>query len=216
MTRLDQSESRKFFLARNSRTGHRRANPRQPPGKSSEHRRNNVGRSSETPRKSSFFPRKSSGTPRNSFGSLLGKSSTSLVKKKEIKPRLELGTSGVPSQRSLHWTTAPHTLQDMQIWLLILPEGSRSTALPLSLYGSLTSFGSYKKSYTSITSPLASGTVGWQLEDNWRLAVGESWCAFGVSWCLSIGDWQIGVYLTFRVQVVWLRWVFIEWIITDR
>ena len=99
-------------------------------GKSSEHLRKSsgtpliivgttseiFGKSSETPQKSSFFPRKPLGTPQNPFGTFLGKSSSSLGKKKEMSPRrLELGTSGVPSQHSLHWTTASHTLQDKQI-----------------------------------------------------------------------------------------------------
>ena len=63
-------------------------------------------------------------------------------------------------------------------------------ALPLSLYGPLTSIGSYKKSYTSITSPLALGAV----EECWRVFTvlfGQFFLAR--FWCLEFGL-SVGVY----------------------
>ena len=68
----------------------------------------------------SFFSRKTLRTSRNPFGTLVGTSSSSLRKKKEMSLRgLEPGTFGVQTQRDHHWTTASHTLQEGKCYLLV-------------------------------------------------------------------------------------------------
>ena len=57
-------------------------------------------------------------------------------------------------------------------------------ALPLSLKGALTMIGSYKKSYTSFTRPLALGTV----QECWvTVLLVDFWRPFGLSVGLSVG-----------------------------
>ena len=77
--------------------------------------------------KGSFFSRKTLRTSRNPFGTLVGTSSSSLRKKKEMSLRgLEPGTFGVQTQRDHHWTTASHTLQEGKFYLLVLQPEERS------------------------------------------------------------------------------------------
>ena len=89
--------------------------------------RNIFGDGREPLGKGSFFSRKTLRTSRNPFGTLVGTSSSSLRKKKEMSLRgLEPGTFGVQTQRDHHWTTASHTLQEGIFYLLVWqPEEQR-------------------------------------------------------------------------------------------
>ena len=97
--------------------------PRNPFG----NRRNIFGNGREPLGKGSFFSRKTLRTSRNPFGTLVGTSSSSLRKKKEMSLwGLEPGTFGVQTQRDHHWTTASHTLQEGKFYLLVLQPEEQS------------------------------------------------------------------------------------------